>query len=139
MRAAGAALAGLSAPSRLDSERSLFYADLVYHALSEAARKSLEELMANGPHEYRSDFALKYIGLGEARGEAKGLAQGLAKGIAVAAGGVITILEVRGLPPSPAERARILAVGDLATLERWMTRARKVDSVARLFDDAPLS
>ncbi|WP_152990452.1 hypothetical protein [Sphaerimonospora mesophila] len=75
-----------------------------------------------------SPFARKHFGAGKT----EGLAEGLAKGEARA---VLTILEVRGIPVSDAERARITACSDLKQLDEWARRAVTVTSTGDLFTD----
>ena len=65
---------------RLSDERQVRYSDLVFAALSQAAKAALEELMSTGNYEFQSDFAKKYIALGEAAGEAKGAKPGRSSG-----------------------------------------------------------
>ena len=126
--AAERAVAIFGALRQLDEERSRLYHDLVMAALSDAARKALEVIMNSGSYEYQSDFARKYvaqgraegIAQGKAEGEAKGKAEGEAKGEAQA---LLTILTVRGLPVTEAQRQRILSCADLAQLDRYLRRA----------------
>lgn len=123
---ADAALAALLALWHLDLDRSTIYADLVLRALSGAARRELEEMMASGTYEYQSDFARKYFKAGQAEGEARGEARGRAEG-------VLAVLGVRGLSVSAEQRARILESNDPESLERWLRRAATVETVDDLF------
>ena len=106
--------AALLATLRLSDERQVLYSDLVFAALSEAARAALEDLMAGGTYEFQSDFAKKH----QARGEAKAL---------------LAVLEARGLRASDEARSRILACTDSAQLEAWIRKAVSVTSVDELF------
>jgi hypothetical protein len=99
---------------RLSDERQVLYSDLVFAALSEAARAALEDLMASGNYEFQSDFAKKH----QARGEAKAL---------------LAVLESRALHISDEARARILACADATRLDAWVRKAITVKSVDELF------
>ena len=90
--------AALLATLRLSDERQVLYSDLVFAALSEAARAALEDLMAGGTYEFQSDFAKKH--------QAKGRAEAL-----------LAVLEARGLRASDEARARILACADATQLD----------------------
>lgn len=59
---------------RLDEDRARLYFDLILHSLSEAARKALQT-MNPAKYGYQSDFAKKYIAMGEAQGRATTLVQ----------------------------------------------------------------
>jgi hypothetical protein len=72
---------------------------------------------------YRSELlrelAAQHEGLGEARGEGQA---------------VLTVLDARGVPVSPAVREQVLACTDLAQLESWLRRAvtaRTAEDVVR--------
>jgi hypothetical protein len=114
--------AALLATLRLSDERQVLYSDLVFAALSEAARAALEDLMAGGTYEFQSDFAKKH----QAKGRAEGRAEGEAKAL-------LAVLEARGLRPSDEARARIVACTDSAQLEAWIRKAVSVASVDELF------
>ena len=61
---------------------------------------------------------------------------GLAEGEAAAnARAVLTVLRVRGIVVSDADRERILAEKDLERLERWLERAILAVSAAEVIDD----
>jgi hypothetical protein len=110
--------AALLATLRLSDERQVLYSDLVFAALSEAARAALEDLMAGGTYEFQSDFAKKH--------QAKGRAEGRAEA-------VLDVLEARGVRVSDEARARILACTDAAQLAGWVRKAITVTSVDELF------
>lgn len=114
--------AALLATLRLSDERQVLYSDLVFAALSEAARAALEDLMAGGTYEFQSDFAKKHQAKGRVEGEAKGRAEA-----------VLDVLEARDVRVSDAARARILACTDAAQLAGWVRKAITVTSVDELF------
>ena len=118
--------AALLATLRLSDERQVLYSDLVFAALSEAARAALEDLMAGGTYEFQSEFAKKHQAKGRAEGEAKGEAKGRAEAI-------LDVLEARSLRVSDEARARILACTDAAQLATWVRKAVSVSSVDELF------
>lgn len=64
---------------------------------------------------------------GEAAGEGEGEAKGEARGEAE---GVLAVLAARGFAVSDAERERVRACTDGATLDRWIARAVTAGSVA---------
>jgi hypothetical protein len=64
------ALAAEVALLGLDEERSTLYSDMLFDALSEAARRALRDM--NLPkYEYKTEFARRYFGQGEAKGRAE--------------------------------------------------------------------
>jgi len=73
VRAIEIAIAAQKASVGLDADRSRIYVDLIMNSLGEAAREALNT-MATQKYEFQSDFARKYIALGEAQGEARGRA-----------------------------------------------------------------
>jgi hypothetical protein len=111
----------------LDTEQSIFYADVVRAALGEAARSALEALMQSRPYrEFQSDFARKYTALGKAEGKVEGKAEGEAAAL-------LAVLEVRGFAVTDEQRARILACLDVVELERWVRGAVTATSMEELF------
>ena len=72
------ALAAQVASAGLDEDRSRLYFDLILNSLSEAARRALQT-MDPAKYQYQSDFARRYIALGQAEGLANGLAKGRAE------------------------------------------------------------
>jgi hypothetical protein len=127
-RAAHVALAALAACLDLDTEQSIFYADVVRAALGEAARGALEALMQSPPYrEFQSDFARKHAALGRAEGEAKGKAEGKAEAL-------LAVLEARGLAVTEEQRTRILGCLDVTALEKWVRKAVAVSATDDLFD-----
>ena len=117
------AVAALKACLGLDTERGTFYADVLRVALGDKARAALEALMQSPEHrEFQSEFARKYVSLGQAEGEAKGKAEA-----------VLRFLSTRSISPTAEERDRILGSRDIAELDRWIEKAATVASVAELF------
>jgi len=68
---------------------------------------------------------------GEARGRAEGETRGRAAGLALA---LLSVLSARDLAVSDAERQRILACAEPATLERWVRRAATATTTANALD-----
>jgi hypothetical protein len=106
--------AALLGALRLSDERQVLYSDLVFAALSQAARTALEELMAGGTYEFQSEFAKKH--------QAKGRADA-----------VLDVLEARDVRVSDDARARILTCTDAAQLAAWVRKAVTVASADELF------
>lgn len=75
------AIAAQQASSGLDDNRCWLYCDLIQTALSEAARKALQD-MALTNYEYQSEFARRYIALGRQEGQEQGGLEGRADLIA---------------------------------------------------------
>jgi hypothetical protein len=122
-----------AAVAPLDDARSVLYLDVVAVSLAAAARKILEELMANGNYEYQSDFAKRYFGAGKAEGEARGRSEGRAEGEARGrAADILRILELNGVEVPASTRERILASTDLAQLDTWFARAVHAKSAAEV-------
>jgi hypothetical protein len=114
--------AALLAMLRLSDERQVLYFDLVFAALSEAAKAVLEDLMTSGNYEFQSDFAKKYLAKGEAKGRAEGRAEA-----------ILDVLEARGLRVSDDARARILECTDTAQLDSWLRKAATANAVDQVF------
>ncbi|GAA3925421.1 hypothetical protein GCM10023085_03390 [Actinomadura viridis] len=95
------------------------YYDLVFVALSEAARTYLEGLMSAGTYEYKSEFARGYFSEGKLEGEANAL---------------LRVLKARGIEVEDETAERIRNCTDAAQLETWIERAVTADSVHELFD-----
>lgn len=112
------ALAAQAASSELDDERSRLYFDLVLHALSEAARRALQA-MDPAKYEYQSDFAKRYVALGETRGRAQGRADML-----------VQLLTERFGPLPEITRAQIAA----ASVEELDAIGRRLFTAATLRD-----
>jgi hypothetical protein len=114
--------AALMAMLRLSDERQVLYFDLVFAALSEAAKAALEDLMTSGNYEFQSDFAKKYLAQGKTQGEAKGRAEA-----------ILAVLEARGVRVSDEARARILACTDAVQLDSWLRKAATATTVDQVF------
>lgn len=132
------ATAALDAVRGLEDERALFYADLVWAALSAAARGALQALMRSGKYEYQSEFARKYFGAGKAEGRAEGMAEGEAKGRAEgkAEGKAELLAKLMRLKfgPLPARVRERLRRASPEELDRWAERiltAASIDDVLR--------
>ncbi len=119
IRAVEVAVAALAAASGLDDERAMLYCDLVYMAVSEAAREKLEELMQSGLYEYQSEFAKRYLAKGKAEEAARA---------------VLAVFEARGMKVSDDVRGRIAACEEIDTLERWHKRAVVAANAADIFE-----
>jgi hypothetical protein len=63
------AMAAQLASLGLNEDRSKFYCDLVLHAVSEAARRALQN-MDLSKYEYQSEFARRYVAQGRSEGRA---------------------------------------------------------------------
>lgn len=79
---------------------------------------------------------------GEEIGLQKGLKQGRDEGrvegrVAERAESILKLLAVRGIRVSSQARQRILACQDLATLDRWFTRAVQATTASEIFDELP--
>ena len=72
------ATAALSATTRLDHVRSLFYSDLVLVSLGDAARKALQA-MDPVKYEFQSEFAKRFLAEGREEGRAAGRFEGRAE------------------------------------------------------------
>ena len=131
-RALEAVLEALDATA---NKNRTFYYDYVLAGLNEAARKELEGMMAVETYQWQSDFARKYVGIGEEKGREEGREEGLEEGrITEAVRNVVTILETREFALTEATRERIEACTDLDTLEEWVRLAVKADRPEDLFD-----
>ncbi len=113
-----------------DNDRSALYADLIAAVLPVAARTYLEKLMTASTWEYKSDFARKYYGQGEAHGRAEGEAAGRAQG-------VLAVLAARGVTVPADIRDRIIGCTDPVQLNTWLTRAATADTIADVIDRLP--
>jgi hypothetical protein len=109
----------------LDQKPLVDYAVLIGAALDQATRRKLEALMQSRgfpiPNWARPEY-LRGLNEGKAEGKAEGL---------------LAILTLRGLEVTAAERARILATTDLATIERWFDRAPTARSTAAVLGPRP--
>lgn len=106
------ALAAIAATVHLDATRMPLYFDLVLVSLSEAVRKSVED-MKQGKYEYQSDFARKYFSEGEARGRSVAL---------------LKLLQLRFGAVSDAVTTRVRSAS-LEELDLWTERVLSAESV----------
>jgi hypothetical protein len=111
------AIASLAAVARIDEERSNYYTRVVLAAVSEAARRRLEEDMRLDNWPEPTDLEKRIL----ARGKVEDL---------------LTVLTGRAIPIAEPVRARIQACTDTAELDRWLSRSGVVTRAEELFDDA---
>jgi hypothetical protein len=100
----------------LDEERSKFYCDLVQHALSEAARRALQN-MDLSKYEYQSEFAKRYVAQGREEGIEHGIEQGLEQGLAKGRAALLTRLLARRFGPLPDSAQSRLAAASIEELD----------------------
>ena len=112
----------LAALSVLGPEHAELYADLVLTALPAAARQLLEGYMTTTEHRYRSDFARRYYGQGQADAKAND---------------VLAVLDAREIDVPADIGDRITSCSDLDQLEIWIRRAATVHTAQDLFTDQP--
>jgi hypothetical protein len=122
---ADAAHAALLAAATLDDERGPTYADMVWAALSAHAAEILEERMRTTPHEFQSDFARKYYGLGLAEGEQRGREEGREE----EARTVLRRLLYQRFGSLDASQEARLEAADRQTLERFAERILSADAI----------
>ena len=124
-------------------DRASLYFDLLHATFGQALTRAVEDLMLNG--EPLSEWAKAHYRQGKAEGEAEGKAEGEAAGraegeaVGRAAGkaeSVLAILSARGLTFSWEEQRAIIALADLERLDRWITRALTVRTVAELLSES---
>jgi len=125
-----AAIHAISRGAQVDEDLRADYADVVFGALSAAARSALEGLMSRASHEYQSDFAREYFAKGRVEGRVEGEAQGRAEGEARA---LLEILAVRGIAVGEARMELIRSCLDLGQLEAWIRRAVTATTEAEVF------
>jgi predicted transposase YdaD len=104
---------------------------LLHGVARKSTRGILEGLM--------EEFGMGALDLIRAEGVAEGRAEGVAEGRAEgeAKGGakmLVEVLRARGVSLSASAEQRILATGDLATLERWMHRALAARTIDEVLD-----
>jgi len=109
--------AALLACATLDNARAALYADVIMSSLSEAARRSLENLMNLQNYEYQSEFARKYVAQGRAEGDRATLRRLLAQ-------------RFGELPGEVVERIEQAESDDL---ERWLDRVIPAATLADVF------
>lgn len=141
------AFAALAASHGLDHNRGIPYTDVILALLSPAARAALEKIMATSPRpKFYSDVFRNLYAKGEAEGLAKGLAKGKAEGLAEGqargeakgkAEVLLKLLALRGIKLPAAQRKRILACTDHATLDIWAERVLTATSLREVLGDPP--
>ncbi|NVB37121.1 hypothetical protein G6O69_04715 [Pseudenhygromyxa sp. WMMC2535] len=133
----------LKAVLRLEDQRRWRYASYMLSALDEDDRELILGAMNMQTHEI-SDIERRSVAFHDGRaegldeglakgldeGRAKGLDEGLAKGLQQL---VLTILELRGLALSDAQRERVIACSELTQLERWRDRAKLANDATDVF------
>lgn len=95
------------------------YADVVFETLESGAREALEGMLTAKKHEFKSEFARKYLAEGRAIAKAEA---------------IVAVLEARGLTISGEQRARIQGCRDIGTLDSWIARAATANSICELFE-----
>ena len=135
--AAQIALAALQGAAGLESERAVLYYDLIAHAVSDAARRQLEELMQSGSYEFQSTFAKHYLEKGRAEGRTEGRAEGRTEGrVEGCVRALLRILASRGFALDPRQEQTVRGCTDTAVLDRWIDRALTAKSVDEVLRDA---
>jgi hypothetical protein len=118
----------------LSDDRAVLYSDLIFAALSEAAKAALETLMAAGTYEFQSDFAKKHQATGRAEGRIEGRVEGRAEGLAEGfAKAILDVLEARGLAVSDEVHARIASCIDAALLSAYLRKAATATATDQIF------
>ncbi|MBK7829257.1 hypothetical protein [Nannocystis sp.] len=115
------ALAALTAIRGLDSARELLYPDFILAMLGEVARAALELLMNPATYQFQSDFARKYIAMGNAEGKAQML---------------LKLLRIKGFTVSPELAARVESCKDVDQLDLWAERVVTATSLDDIFPAA---
>jgi flagellar biosynthesis/type III secretory pathway protein FliH len=103
--------------------------------MEEFGMGALDLIRAEGVAEGRAEGVAEGRAEGVAEGRAEGVAEGRAEG--EAKGGakmLIEVLRARGVSLGASAEQRILATGDLATLERWMHRALAARTIDEVLD-----
>ena len=115
----GAEIAAVVVPAveRLDDERARFYYDLVYNALPEAARRTLEAKLKG--YAYQSEFAKKFHAEGRIEGER-----------------IFLLRQLRTrFGELPAAAVRRIEAAETTALERWGERVLNAATLAEVLDD----
>ena len=108
------ALAALTAIRGLDSARELLYPDFVLAMLGEVARAALELLMNPATYQFQSDFARKYIAMGNAEM-------------------LLKLLRIKGFTVSPELAARVESCKDVDQIDLWAERVVTATSLDDIF------
>ena len=86
--------------------------------LGEVARAALELLMNPATYQFQSDFARKYIAMGNAEGKAQML---------------LKLLRIKGFTVSPELAARVESCKDVDQLDLWAERVVTATSLDDIF------
>ena len=86
--------------------------------LGEVARAALELLMNPATYQFQSDFARKYIAMGNAEGKAQML---------------LKLLRIKGFTVSPELAARVESCQDLEQLDLWAERVLAATTLEDIF------
>ena len=114
------ARAVLGAFDALDREKVVLYSDLVWEAVSEAARRKLGEIMLPQGYVPRSPLAKRIV-----ESHAEGTVQGLVQAL-------LRILARRGLKLDAQQEQTIRACTEPGLLEQWIDRALTAKSVKQV-------
>jgi hypothetical protein len=82
--------------------------------------------------EYKDDFIESYVQVGIEQGKEQGIELGA---VADAADKLLRLLDGRGLQPTDAQRAQVVASTDMSRLNLWFDRAINAESAAEVFKD----
>jgi hypothetical protein len=93
--AARVASTAIVASAGVDAERSNMYLDLIYTVLSEGIPGLLEATMNSFGYEYKSDFALRYIGEGRTQGNTEARMDIILKQLALRFGPLTDAVQAR--------------------------------------------
>lgn len=141
------ALAALAGIVGLPEDRAKLYLEIIWHAVGQLMRQKLEATMIEN-YEYQSPWVKKWNRLQAEAEQAKAEAthakteathakieatHAEAKGKADT---LLRIIEKRGLAVTDAQRARIMACKDIATLDGWTDRVLAVASVDEVLNDS---
>ncbi len=105
----------------LDEDKARIYGDLVLRSLNEAARRTLEATMKG--YVFQSDFAKKYIALGEEQGRKEGERALL-----------LRLLRAR-FGELPADVVARVEGAEVGTIEQWGERVLSAKSLAEVLDE----
>ncbi|MGY1437697.1 RpnC/YadD family protein [Streptomyces reniochalinae] len=123
-----------------DSESLNYYSELMESGLGNTpARQTWRKLMKNGSYfPGRGTLVEETFLKGKAEGQAEGMAEGKAAGQAEGqVRSVLRLLEMRGIPVTETQRARLAACTDPEVLDTWLERAFRITDADQLFADEP--
>jgi hypothetical protein len=125
--------AALVALGQLDHEHAAAYFQMIYNMLREPMRRALETLVMERQTESKATFPpfmQRLIDDGIQKGELKGKLDGLREGKLDGLRDALLRLVARaGITLTEADRARILACDDDATLDRWVENVLGANSI----------